>query len=105
MPTEPEPESELVTRLLKRSADNKEANDREVLEKTMKAGMPGTFGPFAKTAPVMRVDGSFDIISIPRLEKLKDRGKITQTKTGLDQYIAGFDPDAPEPKQKFLGIF
>ena len=34
------------------------------------------------------------------------KGKIMQTKTGLDAYVPGFDPDAPEPKrEKFLGLF
>ena len=53
----------------------------------------------------MRADGSFDSVSIGKFERLKDRGVITKTATGLDTYVAGFDPDAPEPKQKFLGLF
>ena len=91
--------------MLKRTAENREANEREVREKTVKANLPGVFGPFSSEASIMRADGSFDVVSLRRYDKLKDRGKITQTKTGLDAYVAGFDPDAPEPKQKFLGIF
>ena len=102
---EPEPESELVKRLLQKSEVNKEANERLVLEKTIKAGQAGQFGPFSNEAPIMRQDGTFDVVSVRRFDKLKDRGKLTKTATGLDQYVAGFDPDAVEPKSKFLGIF
>ena len=43
---------------------------------------------------------------LARFDKLKDKGKLVKTKTGLDMYVPGFDPDAPEPqRQKFLGIF
>ena len=101
-----EPESELVTRLLERSAQNKEANDRLVKEKTLKAGLSGSYGPFATTTPVMRTDGSFDSISFARYDRLKDKGKIVKTKTGLDAYAPDFDPDAPEPKPaKLFGLF
>ena len=99
-------DSEVVQRLLQRTADNKEANDRLVLEKTIKAGLGGTYGPFAKEAPVMRTDGSFTAIPLARYDRLKNQNKIkVSTKTGLDYFVPGFDPDAPEPKQKFLGLF
>ena len=102
---EEEPQSELVKSLLKKTADNAEANAREVKEKTIKANQPGQFGPFANTAPIMREDGSFDVVSLGKFQRLKDRGKITQTATGLDTYVKGFDPDIPEPKQKLFGLF
>ena len=35
----------------------------------------------------------------------KDKKKIVRTATGLDAYAPGFDPDAPEPKEKLFGIF
>ena len=94
-----------MTALLKKTQENKEANAQLVKEKTIKAAQPGTFGPFAKDAPIMRQDGSFDIVPLRRYDTLKDRGKITQTATGLDMYVKGFDPDAPEPKQKLFGLF
>ena len=100
-----EPQSDLVRSLLKKTADNADANAQLVREKTIKAGQPGQFGPFAKEAPVMREDGSFDSIPLRRYDKLKDKGKLEKTATGLDRYVKGFDPDAPEPKEKFLGIF
>jgi hypothetical protein len=103
---EPIPEGELVQKLLRKTEENKEANAREVLEKTVAASNPGLYGPFAREAPVMRADGSFDSIPISRFEKLKDKGKIVVTRTGLDAYAKGFDPDAAEPKrEKFLGLF
>ena len=101
----PEPESDLVRSLLQKTADNADANAQLVKEKTIKAGQAGQFGPFANEAPIMREDGSFDTVSLKRYDKLKDRGKLTKTATGLDRYVKGFDPDAPEPKEKFLGIF
>ena len=101
----PEPESELVKQLLRKTAENADANAELVKQKTIKAAQPGTFGPFAKDAPIMRADGTFDIVPLAKYDRLKDRGKITKTKTGLDTYVKGFDPDAPEPKEKFLGLF
>lgn len=99
-------ESEIVKRLLQQTADNAEANARLVKEKTIKANEGAQFGPFAKDAPIMRADGSFDAVPLAKFDRLKDKGKLTKTKTGLDRYVDGFDPDAPEPKQpKFLGIF
>ena len=98
-------ESDLVKRLKQKTLENAEANAREVKEKTIKAGQAGVYGPFSNEAPIMRADGSFDSVSIGKFERLKDRGVITKTATGLDTYVAGFDPDAPEPKQKFLGLF
>jgi len=100
-----EPESELVQALLARTEENKEKNDRIVLEKTIAANMPGLYGPLAKVAPVMRADGSFDDVPLKRFDKLRDRKKIVKTATGLNAYAPGFDPDAPEPRQKLFGIF
>lgn len=98
-------ESELVKRLLAKTAQNAEQNARLVKEKTVAAGISGTYGPFASTAPVMRVDGSFDAIPLARFDRLKDKGKIVRTTTGLDAYVSNFDPDAPEPKSKLFGLF
>jgi hypothetical protein len=53
----PEAESELVRTLLKRTEENAEANARLVKEKTIKAGQPGSFGPFASEAP-SKADGT-----------------------------------------------
>ena len=102
---EPEPESDLVRQLLKKSEENAEANAELVKQKTIKAAQPGTFGPFAKDAPIMRQDGSFDVVPLAKYDRLKDKGKLTKTQAGLDVYIKGFDPDAPEPKQKLFGLF
>ena len=102
---EPEAESDLVKSLLKKSAENAEANAQLVKEKTIRANQYGQFGPFSSETQIMRQDGSFDIVSIKRFDKLKDRGKLTKTKTGLDIYVKGFDPDAPEPKEKLFGLF
>ena len=74
-------------------------------EKTVAAGLPGTYGPLAREAPVMRADGSFDAIPLRKFDRLKDKKKIVRTATGLDAYAPGFDPDAPEPKEKLFGIF
>lgn len=101
----PEPESDLVKALLKKTAENADANAETVKQKTIKAAQPGNFGPFAKDAPIMREDGSFDIVPLAKYDRLKDRGKITKTAVGLDTYVKGFDPDAPEPKQKLFGLF
>ena len=103
----PEPESELIKNLLARTEANKVANDREVLEKTIKAGLPGTFGPLAKTAPVMKADGTFDVIPLYKYDKWKDQKKIVVSKTGLDVWAPGFDLDtvSKEPPKKFLGLF
>ena len=103
---DPADDSEIMKKLLQRTADNAEANTRLVKEKSIKADEGATFGPFAKNAPIMRQDGSFDVVPLARYDRLKDKGKLTKTKTDLDMYIPGFDPDAPEPKEsKFLGIF
>lgn len=106
-----EPESELIKNLLARSEANKEKNAREVQEKTIKNGMDGQFGPFAKNAPVMKADGSFDIIPLAKYDKYKDKKKIVVSKTGLDTWVEGFDYAAAEEEAarkkagKFLGLF
>jgi len=98
-------DSEIVRKLLQRTADNAEANAREVKEKTIKANEGATFGPFAKDAPIMRADGNFDVVPLAKYDRLKNKGVLTKTKTGLDTYVAGFDPDAPEAPTKLFGIF
>ena len=109
-----EEESELVKGLLARSAANKEANERLVKEKTLKNGLSGTFGPFAKDAPVMKADGTFEIIRIAKLEKWKDSGKIIVSKNGLDTWAPGFENAAAVEeaeaaaranKKGFFGLF
>jgi hypothetical protein len=50
---DPASDSEVVKRLLQRTADNAEKNAREVKEKTIKSNLGATYGPFAKNAPVM----------------------------------------------------
>lgn len=103
---DPAMDSAIVQSLLKKTADNAEKNAQLVKEKTIKADQGATFGPFAKDAPIMRADGSFDVVPLAKYDRLKDRGKITQTATGLDKYVAGFDPDAPEPqREKIFGLF
>ena len=102
---EEEPESDLVKMLKAKSEANADANAQLIKEKTIKAGQAGVFGPFSSETQIMRQDGEFDIVSIKKFQKLKDRGFLTKTKTGLDIYVEGFDPDVPLPKEKFLGIF
>ena len=104
-------ESELIRGLLARSAENAEANAREVREKTLKNGLGGQFGPFSKDAPVMKPDGSFEIIRISALERYKDKKWIVKGENGLDGWVQGFDTatavaeEAKKGKSKFLGIF
>jgi len=104
-------ESELIRGLLARSAENAEANEREVREKTLKNGLGGQFGPFSKDAPVMKPDGSFEIIRISALERYKDKKWIIKGENGLDGWVTGFDAaaavaaEAKQEKSKFLGIF
>ena len=101
-----EEQSELVKRLLEKTEQNAEANNQLVKEKTIYAGLSGQYGILAKTTPVMRADGSFSDLSFARFDKLKGRGVIVKTKTGLDAFTAGFDPDAPEPqREKMFGLF
>jgi hypothetical protein len=99
-------DSPLVQSMLQRTKDNADVNSRIVKEKTLAAGMSGVYGPFSKDAAIMRSDGSFDVVPLKRYDELKDKGRLTRTKTGLDAYVPGFDPDAPEPtREKFLGLF
>ena len=103
-----EEESDLVRTLKQRSLENKEKNDREVLEKTLKAGMGGSFGPFANVAPVMRADGSFETVPLAKLDRLRDKGYVVTSATGLDTYAKGYDPDHPPPEKTgggFFGLF
>ena len=44
-------------------------------------------------------------VPLIRVEKLKKQGKIYTKRSGVLAFVEGFDPDAPEPKEKFLGIF
>ena len=98
-------DSELIRRLRQKTADNAEVNAREVKEKTLRNGLAGTFGPFSSEAPIMRPDGEFDIVSLERFDRLKDAGKLTVSKTGLDTYIEGFDPKTfGEKKGGFFGF-
>lgn len=103
------PTSEYIRGLRERTAQNQDVNAREVLEKTIKASLPGSYGPLAKTAPVMRADGSFEDVKLALFDQLKDAGKLTQTRTGLDTFVKGFDPDRPlqeqVPKSKLFGLF
>ena len=49
---------------------------------------------------------SFDERPLAKYDRPKDRGFIEKSPVGLDRYVEGFDPDAPEPEwPKFLGIF
>ena len=88
-------DSELIQYLKKKSEANKEANDRELLEKTVKANLAGTFGPFSSEGAVMKPNGEFDILPKNVIEKLRDRKYVVTTKTGLDAWKDGFvwDPD------------
>ena len=56
--------------------------------------------PLAQQSTILTfgADGSFDIVKLAKYDRLKDKKKIYKTKTGLDAYVPGFDPDAPEPK-------
>lgn len=106
-------ESELIRGLLARSKENAEANAREVREKTLKNGLGGQFGPFSKDAPVMKPDGSFEIVRISALDRYKDKKWIVTGSNGLDEWVPGFDKAAAvaaetkknAEKSKFLGIF
>lgn len=102
-----EPESELIRALLAKTEANAEKNAREVQEKTIKNGLAGTFGPFAKEAPVMKADGSFDIIPLYKYDKFKDQKKIVLSKNGLDMWAPGWDLEKAsiEQPKKFLGLF
>ena len=44
-------------------------------------------------------------LPLARYDRLKDQKKIVTNKNGLDAFIPGFDPTAPEPKQKLFGVF
>jgi hypothetical protein len=101
----PAEESQLIQNLLRRTAENREKNEQYVQDITVKNGLGAQYGPFANTVPVRREDGVFDSISFKRYDKLKDKGKIVKNAVGLDEYVKGFDPDAPLPREKFLGIF
>ena len=102
-----EPESELIRALLAKTEANAEKNAREVQEKTIKNGLGGQFGPFAKEAPVMKADGSFDIIPLYKYDKFKDQKKIVLSKNGLDMWAPGWDLEKAsiEQPKKFLGLF
>merc|ERR1712129_390472 len=84
-----------------------------VREKTLKNGLGGQFGPFSKDAPVMKPDGSFEIVRISALERYKDKKWIITGSNGLDEWVPGFDKAAAvaaetkknAEKSKFLGIF
>lgn len=91
-------ESELIARLREKTAANAEANALQVRELTLRNGMAGTFGPFSSEVSVMRRDGSFDVISVARFDRLKDAKKIVTNKNGLATFVEGFDPEAPEKK-------
>ena len=103
------PETDYVRMLKQRTEDNAEANAREVLEKTVKSAMPGTYGPFAKVTPVMRPDGTFDDVKLATFDQLKDNGFITVTKTGLNAYSEKYDLKRPLeeqlPRKGFFGLF
>ena len=87
-------DSELIQYLKKKSDINREANDRETMEKTVKANLAGTFGPFSSEGAVMKENGEFDILPKNAIEKLRDRGYVVTSKTGLDAWKPGFVFDA-----------
>ena len=49
--------------------------------------------------------GDFMDLPLARYDRLKDQKKIVTNKNGLDVFVPGFDPTAPEPKQKMFGLF
>jgi hypothetical protein len=75
-------ESDYIRMLRKRSEQNAEANAALVREKTLANGMGGAFGPFSKSAAVMRADGSIMILPVGKYERLKDRGFIVVAPSG-----------------------
>ena len=48
-----------------------------------------------------------DVVPLAKYDRLKDAGKITQTATGLDAYVPGFDmAEFDKKKEKgFFGLF
>ncbi|KAL1527111.1 hypothetical protein AB1Y20_015793 [Prymnesium parvum] len=103
-PPAEEEKSALISSLLEKSAANAEKNARLVKETTLKNALGGTFGPFAKDAPIMKADGTFDIVPLARYDRLKDAGKITQSVGGLDMYVSGFDPSTFQEKRGLFGF-
>lgn len=75
-------ESDYIRMLRKRSEENAEQNAAFVREKTLANGMGGAFGPFSKSAAVMRADGSIMILPVGKYERLKDRGFIVVAPSG-----------------------
>ena len=100
------PSSDYINQLRQRTRENKEKNDREVLEKTVKASLPGGYGPLATAAPVMLADGSFEDVPLALYNRLKDGGKIVKSRTGLDTFVEGFDSkQAAEQQRGWFGLF
>ena len=60
------------------------ANARVVSDITTKNGLGANFGPFSNDGPVIKADGSTEILTKKRIEKLRDRGLVVQNKVGLE---------------------
>ena len=103
------PDTDYIQSLRQRTAENAEANARDVQERTVRAGLAGSYGPLASTAPVMTQDGGFVDVALGEYDALKNAGKLQTTKTGLDQFVEGYDPSRPLREQQeggwFFGLF
>lgn len=72
-----EPESELMTTLKRRTAENKARNDEEVATKTFANGQAGEFGIFSRYVPVKHMDtGRFELILVSELDQMKKAGLV-----------------------------
>lgn len=69
--------------------------------------LPSAHHRSARFSPCSLYVHSGDFIDLPlaRYDRLKDQKKIVTNKNGLDVFVPGFDPAAPEPKQKLFGVF
>ncbi|CAM9459043.1 unnamed protein product [Laminaria digitata] len=81
-----EPESELMAKLKKRTADNKSKNDEEIATKTFVNGQSGEFGPFSRYVPVKHKDtGRYELVLISELEGMKQSGLVVNER-GVDVF-------------------
>lgn len=76
-----EDESELMTRLKRKTEDNREKNEQAVKIKTFENDQAANFGPFDRQVVILNTDGkTFTLLQNPQAMRLKKSGYIVGRK-------------------------
>lgn len=83
----------LIAQLRQKSAENKEKNMAEVDLRSFENGQAGEFGPFSRFVPIRKLDGSYEILDYPTMERLKKQKLIVNKKFTVEDWRKEYKPE------------